>query len=57
MVVGFAGDGQSFEVIIKIEEYEGVSFQSIEGEQNKNFVLKEDEETFSHKGNQRKIHT
>ena len=55
--IGFVGDGQSFEAIINIEEYEGVPFQSTEGGKNKNYVMNEDETTLAHKRNQRKIHT
>jgi hypothetical protein len=49
MVAGFADDGQSFEVVIKMEEGEGGH--------NSIFVLRRDKTTLSHKGNQREVHT
>jgi len=49
MVAGFADDGQSFEVFIKMEEGEGGH--------NSIFVLKRDKTTLSHKANQREVHT
>jgi len=47
MVAGFADDGQSYEAVLKVSE----------GGHNSISVLRGDDATLSHKGNQREVHT